>query len=175
MRIDAYIPDLPAPLPGSRGNYAYVTPGLIQRAFAAQGGILSVQCLSARYILPDPDWMHTVLLKFQGFQLAVTGKQPKYLYQQGVYVCTEFAWNFKAFLNLCHILHWHDSIGDAKIAVGFAWTGNRPAGNIPANHAITVILNKEHELCGYEPQLAMSLAARYGRVEDCRFFAGVLF
>ena len=178
MRIDAYIPDLPAPLPGSRGNYAYVTPTIIRTAFRTQHGSIWPRCFSARYILPDDRWMHEALVNFHAFQLAVTGKQPKYLYQKGVYVCPEFAWDFKAFLHLCHVLHWTHEIGDAKIAVGFGVTGAQESSDVPAKHALTLIVKKQkgdYQICGKEPQLAMSRQSNYGVIEDCSSFTDVLF
>ena len=94
MNIDDYIPALPTPVGGIRGTYQYVSPTIIRAAFRHQHGTIWPRCFSSRYILPDDGWMHEALSKFHAFNLAVTGKQPQYLYQTGVYVCMEFAWDF---------------------------------------------------------------------------------
>jgi len=178
MNMHDYIPDLPPPVGGVRGAYQYVSPVIIQTNFWHQHGIIVPRCFSVRYILPDDGWMHEALAKFHAFNLAVTGKQPHDLYQPDVYVCMEFAWDFKAFLHTCHVLHWQKDVGNAKMAVGFGATGVKRSPEIPSRHAMILIVKKTRDgyaICGKEPQLAMSPQSDYGVIEDCSSFTDVLF
>lgn len=128
-------------------------------------------CLSDFYFIVDRAWMFQALKSFHDFQHAVTGRPPQELYTSQVYNCVEFAEGFVAFLDLCHVLHWKAMIGQGKLGVGWACTGEMTT-TLPDRHALTLFLTQEGgkvELWALEPQLE-GIPAQYGKAACAQFF-----
>lgn len=149
-----------------------LTPQQVMRVWRAQGGWAyppyHPMLLSASYAVVKADFIHEALKSFHDFQMAVIGTPPQETYEDGVFVCLEFAYVFKSFLAMCYRTHWRHEMGRHKLAVG--WAVNSVAkGNerLPDDHALIVAIEKTHtgvEIVLWEPQLE-SFYAKYRELQ----------
>jgi len=162
-------PLLPPKLQEGARGYVTFSREQLYSIWKQAGGYVQIplhpMAFSLSYIVLEKDFMHTILKQFHSYHVAATGMPPQELYQEGVFVCVEFAKHACDYVDLCHRLYWKKSVGKHK--PGLAWATNWMGQwneRIPDNHALLIVAEMKDDgrigLGLWEPQLE-SIYAKY--------------